>query len=87
LNDAKKYRNPKKKIMNRLVHSQGTQKNTHTLLFGKIQRKTETPSLAPYSFPPSPFLLGIRIFNYPPDLKNFQSPLSKNVMVYMNEDW
>jgi hypothetical protein len=25
--------------------------------------------------------------HYPPDLKNFQSPLSKNVMVYLNEDW
>jgi hypothetical protein len=55
--------------MNRAVHSQGTQKNTHTLFFGKIHRQTETPSLAPYSFPPSPFLLGIRIFYYPPDLK------------------
>jgi hypothetical protein len=58
--------------MNLLVHSQGTQKNTHTLFFGKIHRKTETPSLPPYSFPPSPFLLGIRIFYYPPDLKIFR---------------
>jgi hypothetical protein len=47
-----------------LLHSQGTQKNTHTLFFGKIHRKTETPRLEPYSFPPSPFLLGIRIFYY-----------------------
>ena len=46
---------PPKKKMNRLVHSQGTQKNTHTLFFGKIHRNTETPSLPPYSFPPPSF--------------------------------
>jgi hypothetical protein len=45
-------------------------KHTNIILY-KFQRKTQTPNLAPYSFPPSPFVLGIRIFNYPPDLKIF----------------
>jgi hypothetical protein len=57
--------------MKHLVHFQETQKNTHTLFLYKIQRKTQTPNLAPYSFPHSPFLLGVRIFNYPPDLEIF----------------
>jgi hypothetical protein len=58
--------------MNHLLHFQETQKESANIFFFyKIQRKTQTPSLAPYSFPPSPFLLGIRIFNYAPDLEIF----------------
>jgi hypothetical protein len=72
LRETSKYWNPKRK--NNEPHgllSRNTEKHTLTLFFYKIQRKTQTPRLVPYSFPPPPFLLGILIFNYPSDLKIF----------------
>jgi len=72
LNDALKCLNPPpKKNEPPGSFSRNTEKHTYIILC-QIHRKTETPSLPPYSFPPSPFLLGIRIFYYPPDLKIFR---------------
>jgi hypothetical protein len=50
----------------------------HTLSFAKSQK--QDPNSQPYTllFPSLPFLLGIRIFNYPPDLKIF--PVQKGFL-------
>jgi len=56
-----------------------TQKDTRTLF--KIQRNTQTPSLAPGSFPPSPSP-GIRIFNYP-EMAIFFLPFGKESLLIL----